>query len=223
MARTKLIKFNEIKKSNIVIEHSKDNFTQTKGNWSKLFKNNNPIVLELGCGNGEYTNGLSIMNPHKNYIGVDIKGDRIGTALRFATANNLGNVAYLRTQIQFLEMFFEENEVSEIWITFPDPQPNNSKKRLTSARFLEIYSKIIINNGLVNIKTDDISLFNYSLELLQKTRFDTFTVNEIMCTKDLYNSEYLLLQQGIQTRFELIYLAKNKTIKFLSFKLTKRP
>jgi tRNA (guanine-N7-)-methyltransferase len=221
MARTKLKKFKEIEQSNIVIERTKENFTKIKGKWHELFGNKNPIVLELGCGNGEYTNGLAILHTDKNYIGVDIKGERVGTGARFAAENNLGNVAFLRTQIQLLEIFFEPGEVSEIWITFPDPQPNNAKKRLTSERFLGIYSKILVNGGIINLKTDSELLFDYTLELLQKNKFESFTINRLEYTNDLYNSEYLEMQQGIQTRFEKVYLAKGEKIKYLRFSLQK--
>jgi tRNA (guanine-N7-)-methyltransferase len=221
MARTKLIKFKEIEQSKIVIEQSKDIFTKIKGNWSKFFGNKNAIVVELGCGNGEYTNRLAALNPSLNYIGVDIKGERIGTGARFASQNKLGNVAFLRTEIQLLEIFFEPSEVSEIWITFPDPQPNNAKKRLTSERFLGIYSKILVDGGTINLKTDSELLFDYTLELLQKNKFESFTINRLEYTNDLYNSKYLELQQGIQTRFEKVYLAKGEKIKYLQFSLQK--
>jgi tRNA (guanine-N7-)-methyltransferase len=222
MARTKLIKFKEIEQSNIVIERSKDIFTKTKGQWSELFDNTNPIILELGCGNGEYTNGLAILNFDNNYIGVDIKGERIGTAARFATENKLGNVRYLRTQIQLLELFFAPGEISEIWITFPDPQPNNPKKRLTSERFLDIYSKIMVNGGIIHLKTDSKLLFDYTLELLQKNNFKNFISQNLIYTKDLYKSEYLVSHQGIKTTFEKKYLAKGEKIKYLRFNLLKQ-
>lgn len=220
MARTKLIKFKEIEKSKIVIERSKDIFTKTKGLWSELFENANPIIVELGCGNGEYTNGLAILNPDNNYIGVDIKGERIGTGARFATENQLSNVRYLRTQIQLLDLFFAPEEISEIWITFPDPQPNNAKKRLTSERFLDIYSKILVDGGIINLKTDSELLFDYTLELLQKNDFKNLQFQSLVHTKDLYNSEYLALHQGIKTTFEKKYLAKGKKIKYLRFALS---
>jgi tRNA (guanine-N7-)-methyltransferase len=220
MARTKLIKFKEIELSPIVIERTKPNYTKMKGTWAEFFGNNNPIVLELGCGSGEYTNGLAMLNPDKNYIGVDIKGERIGNGSRFARANGLKNVAFLRTQIQLLEIFFVANEVSEIWITFPDPQPNNSKQRLTSTRFLTIYSKILESSGQINLKTDSDLLFDFTLELLQDNNFDNFQITNIISTKDLYNSSLLKIHNGIQTMFEKKYLAKGEKIKYLGFKVS---
>ncbi len=217
MARTKLIKFKEIEESKIVIERTKGSYNKMKGDWASFFGNDNPIVLELGCGSGEYTNGLAMLNKHQNYIGVDIKGERIGNGSRFALANKLTNVAYLRTQIQLLEVFFGTNEVSEIWITFPDPQPNNSKQRLTSVRFLEIYSKILKPTGKIHLKTDSNLLFEYTLELLQKNDFENFQINNLIFTYDLYASELLELHSGIQTMFEKKYLARSKKIMYLSF------
>jgi tRNA (guanine-N7-)-methyltransferase len=222
MARTKLIKFKEIEQSKIVIEQSKDIFTKIKGEWGDFFGNKNPIILELGCGNGEYTNNLAILNPNQNYVGIDIKGERIGTAARFASEKRLSNVAFLRTQIQLLKLFFKQGEVSEIWITFPDPQPNNTKKRLTSERFLKLYSHILIDGGIINLKTDSEILFDYTLELLQKNSCKDFQIQDLIYTRDLYDSEHLELHQGIQTRFEKVYLAKGEKIKYLRFGMTKK-
>lgn len=217
MARTKLIKFKEIEESKIVIERTKGNYTKMKGNWAKFFGNGNPIVLELGCGSGEYTNGLAMHNSDKNYIGVDIKGERIGNGSRFALENGLTNVAFLRTQIQLLEVFFAPNEVSEIWITFPDPQPNNSKKRLTSQRFLEIYGKLLKPGGQIHLKTDSDLLYNFTLKVLLDNTCNKFNVSNIKSTDDLYNSEFLESHQGIQTMFEKKYLERGEKIKYLKF------
>ena len=221
MARTKLIKFQEIEESKIVVERSKDNYTKMKGNWAKFYGNNNPIILELGCGNGEYTNGLATLNKDKNYVGVDIKGERIGNGSRFALTNQLTNVAFLRSQIQLLEVFFDTNEVSEMWITFPDPQPNNAKQRLTSPRFLEIFSKVLKSSGKIHLKTDSNLLFEYTLDLLQENNFDNFQIQNLTSTNDLYASELLESHQGIQTIFEKKYLARGEKIKYLSFEIVK--
>src|SRR5262245_58414834 len=139
-----------------------------KSRWHKeYFKNDNPIVLELGCGRGEYTTRLSETFPKKNFIGIDIKGARLWRGAKTATENKMPNVCFIRTQIQLLRFFFGESEVSEIWLTFPDPQPQKSRvrKRLTGPRFLEMYRDILIPGGIIHLKTDNKPLFEYTIEI----------------------------------------------------------
>ena len=182
MARSKLIKFKEIESASNVIEPSKLNYNEMKGKWSTYFGNKNPITLELGCGSGEYTIGLASKDIDCNYIGVDIKGERVGNGARLAASSNLGNVAFLRAQIQLLEAFFDKGEVSNIWITFPDPQPNSVKQRLTAPRFLAIYANILQSGGSIRLKTDSQLLFDYTKELIEKGRFETFKIQNIEAT-----------------------------------------
>ena len=154
----------------IISEHD----APLKGNWHRdFFKNNNPIVLELGCGKGEYTIELAQRYPHMNFIGVDKKGSRMWKGCKYSVENGLSNVAFIRTQIQFLANYFAENEVSEIWLTFPDPQPKRSKvnKRLTSSMYLDIYKKIATPNACVHLKTDNRILFDYTLEVIDKLQY----------------------------------------------------
>lgn len=187
-----------------------------KGNWNRLFfKNSNPIVLELGCGKGEYSVGLAQRYPGKNFIGVDIKGARMWKGASDALKMGLSNVGFLRTRIEHILSFFAPGEVSEIWITFPDPQEKRirAKKRLTSSRFLPMYKKFLIPNGLIHLKTDNTLLYNYTCTLCA---INNLKVN--ICTNDLYNAnlpdEALL---SIRTHYESLFLSKGETIKYINF------
>jgi tRNA (guanine-N7-)-methyltransferase len=193
---------------------------ELKGKWhSDYFKNQNPIVLELGCGRGEYTVGLAQNNPDKNYIGVDIKGNRIWTGAKFALDEHLNNVAFVRTRIDFVEHCFDKDEISEIWITFPDPQPQKTRerKRLTNIRFLDRYKKFLKPGGILHLKTDNTGLFEYTLEVIKENGFEL-----LFSTNDLYNNcpagrEELI---NIKTYYEKLHFSKGETIKYCSFKLT---
>jgi len=189
-----------------------------KGSWhSDFFKNNNPIVLELGCGRGEYTIGLAKNNPDKNYIGVDIKGNRIWTGAKFATENKLNNVAFIRTRIDFIEHCFSANEVDEIWITFPDPQPTKPRirKRLTNPLFLNRYFKFLKPNGIIHLKTDNTGFYEYTLEVIQEQNFEL-----LYSTPDLYtyNPSGKKELTEIQTFYENLFSAKGEKIKYCSWK-----
>ena len=215
MSRKKLVRFAQNDEAHNVIQQGKELFTKIKGNWDQLyFQNQQPIVLELGCGRGEYSVGLARVFPQKNFIGIDIKGSRIWKGSQIAIEENLNNVAFLRTKIQNLEDFFAENEVSEIWITFPDPRPRDrdERRRLTAPRFLEIYRKLLKDNGLVHLKTDNSELFNYTLEILQEQK-----PQNLIHTHDLYNSELNNLHFGIKTNYETIFTEKGFKIKYLQF------
>jgi tRNA (guanine-N7-)-methyltransferase len=184
-----------------------------KGKWkSTFFKNDHPIVLELGCGKGEYTLGLGKLFPNINFIGIDIKGDRLASGALNAKKQNLSNVCFLRIQIQFITDFFEENEVDEIWITFPDPRPKDrdEKKRLTFSFFLDKYRSILKSNGIIHLKTDSESLFEYSLVSIDMPNFEKKVI-----TKNLYESEWNNEHFGIKTRFEKMFYNKGFSIKYL--------
>lgn len=188
-----------------------------KGNWrSDFFKNDNPIILELGCGKGEYTIGLAKKYPSVNFVGVDIKGARMWRGCKTSNEDKMDNVAFLRTRIQFLSSFFANNEVDEIWITFPDPQPQKENKRLTSPAFLERYRQVLKSKGKINLKTDDTNFYEYSLnEVVQAHEHSLLTAID-----DLYNGKHPHLEvMDIQTFYEQRWLSEGKKIKFLSFQL----
>lgn len=187
-----------------------------KGKWNtELFKNTNPIVLELGCGKGEYTIGLANNIRHNNFIGIDIKGARMWRGAKTANEQNLKNVAFLRTRIEFINSFFSKDEVDEIWITFPDPHAGgrNSNKRLTSPWFLNIYRLFLKDKGLIHLKTDNTELFEFTRKVLNHNNIET-----VICTDDLYsqNCDEIL---SIKTHYEMIYMASGMKINYLSFRL----
>lgn len=212
-----------------------------KGVWRKdFFKNDLPIILELGCGKGEYTVGLATRFTENNYIGIDIKGARIWRGAKTAHEANLQNVAFVRTRIEFINSFFGVDEVDEIWITFPDPHPGgkNSNKRLTSPRFLNSYRNFLGNNGIVHLKTDNSELFEYTRKVALKNKLET-----IFVTDDLYSgsSDFSSVFSGsvsvknnqeennsspedilsIRTHYENIFLNKGMKINYISFRLNK--
>lgn len=190
-----------------------------KGKWNKeMFGNDNPVVLELGCGKGEYTVGLAERFPENNYIGIDIKGSRMWRGAKTADYKKLLNTAFLRTRIEFISSFFAEDEVDEIWITFPDPQPEkrNSNKRLTCPWFLNKYRIFLKNHGIIHLKTDNPDLYNYTKSLAEKNGLEI-----VMATSDLYGkipSDDIL---SINTYYESIFLKERHKICYLSFRLDK--
>lgn len=210
-------RFRIIEERQNVIEPSKGLYHQIKGNWNKEhFKNDKPITVELACGRGEYSIGLGKLFPDRNYIGVDIKGERIWKGSTWALEQNLSNVAFLRTQILLIENFFEENEIDEIWMTFPDPRPRKRdiKRRLTSPRFIEMFKKMLRPQGFVRLKTDNTVLFEYTLEEMQN-RDD---ITDLRYTRDVYTSDLRGECFDIKTRFEEEFAAKGETIKYLRFR-----
>ena len=214
MSRKKNKRFQESQDNPNVIERGNDLFETIKGQWKELFfKNNNPIILEIGCGKGEYTVGLAQLFPEKNFIGIDIKGDRIAVGSNKAIELKLENVGFLRIQVQDLSNFFDDNEVSEIWITFPDPQPLKSgiKRRLTNERFLKMYKNILNPGGVLHIKTDSEPFFDYTIDTLS-----IFGTKNLVFTKDLYQSDLNIKHFGIKTRFEEIFTEKGFKINYLS-------
>ncbi|QCK17074.1 tRNA (guanosine(46)-N7)-methyltransferase TrmB [Mangrovivirga cuniculi] len=216
MMRNKQKRFAENRERPNIFEPEKPGYEEIKGNWhDKYFENDNHITLELACGKGEYTTGLARHYPERNFIGVDIKGDRIWWGSKDAIDENLSNVAFLRTQIQLLEKFFVDGEVHDIWITFPDPRPKKRdiKRRLTSPRFLDMYKKVMQKEGWVYFKTDNPGLFDYTLEVLS----DRDDIKNLCITRDLYHSEYIDEHHGIKTRFEKMFYEKGFSIKYLKF------
>lgn len=186
-----------------------------KGKWNQnFFKNDDPIVLELGCGRGEYTVGLAEKFPDKNFIGVDIKGSRMWTGATDSLNRGMTNVAFLRTNIEIIDRFFGENEVSEIWLTFSDPQMKKATKRLTSTFFMERYRKFLKDNGLVHLKTDSDFLFTYTNYMIEENKFPVSFV-----TDDLYNSDIIDDILGIQTYYERQWLDRGLSIKYIKFQL----
>lgn len=219
MARRKLHRFEFNANAQNVIERGKELYTSIKGKWrEKYFKNDNPIVLELACGKGEYSVGLAKVFPNKNFIGIDIKGDRISRGSKNALDAGLTNVAFLRTPINYLEEFFEANEVDEIWIIHPDPQPRDKeeKKRLTFPKFLELYKKILKSGGMLNLKTDNHPLYLYSIETLQNADYQI-----ISTTEDLYNSDLNNEHFGIETHYEKLFVSRGYKINFIKTTLIK--
>ena len=171
-----------------------------KGNWHKeFFHNDNPIVLELGCGRGEYTVALAERNPDKNYIGIDIKGARMWRGAKTATERNMANVGFVRTRIEFIQSFFAEGEVAEIWITFPDPQlkSRRAKKRLTSPLFLAEYKRFLSADGVINLKTDSKHLYNYTAAVIERLGLDAEVQND-----DIYGSGYADEVLSVKTAYE---------------------
>ena len=187
------------------------------GKWNELvFKNTNPIVLELGCGKGEYTVNLAKLNPKKNYIGIDIKGARFWKGAKTALDENLENVCFIRTQIELLGYIFDKNEIDEIWLTFPDPQTKyqRRKHRLTNPDFLSIYNSVLKLNGIVHLKTDSEFLHGYTLGLLQG-----MSITPIFSNHDVYKNHNAPDEVvKIQTHYENIYLKETKKISYLSFR-----
>ena len=219
MSKNKLAKFKELSMlSNTIQPNQKEilaNSFPLKGKWNQEFKNNNPIVLELGCGKGEYTVNLAKINSEVNYIGIDIKGARIWKGATLAHKNKLDNVRFLRTQIEQLDKFFCDKEISEIWITFPDPQIKyrRRKKRLTSVSMLESYKKILKKKGLIHLKTDSEFLHGFTLGIL-----DSLNVEIVKSTHDLYKSKIDNSVLKIKTFYETMFLKKKKPITYICFK-----
>lgn len=186
-----------------------------KGNWHKqFFKNENPIVLELGCGRGEYTVGLGRLFPDKNFIGVDIKGARMWAGATEALQADMKNVAFLRTNIEIIDRFFAPGEVSEIWLTFSDPQMKKTTKRLTSTYFMERYRKFLTDNGIIHLKTDSNFMFTYTRYMIEKNRLPV----EVM-TEDLYHSGMADEILSIKTYYEQQWLERGLNIKYVKFHL----
>jgi tRNA (guanine-N7-)-methyltransferase len=221
MGKGKLAKFADLANYPHVFEYPYsvvDNVPfELKGKWGEsFFKNDHPIVLELGCGRGEYTVGLGRLFPEKNFIGVDIKGARMWTGATESLREGLNNVAFLRTNIEIIDRFFGENEVSEIWLTFSDPQMKKPTKRLSSSFFLERYRRFLKDGGLVHLKTDSNFLYTYTRLLIEENQLPV-----LVQTDDLYHSGQADEILSIQTYYEQQWLDRGMNIKYIKFALPK--
>lgn len=214
--KRKLERFKIIEERENVIEPTKPSYTKMKGAWNtSFFKNDNPITVELACGRGEYTTGLARLFPERNFIGVDIKGERIWKGSTVAFEENMANVGFLRAHILTIENFFDESEIDEIWLTFPDPRPRKGdvKRRLTSPRFIEMYKRLLRKDGFFRLKTDNTGLYEYSVEEFS-ARTD---IKNFKYTDQLYNSDLRPECFDIKTKYEEAFAAKGETIKYLRF------
>lgn len=219
-SKNKLKRFQENETFKNVIQPTREeavnNFSH-KGKWHSFFGNNNPIIVELGCGKGEYTIALARKNPNKNYIGIDIKGARFWRGAKTAIEKKLENVAFVRTQIELVDFIFAQNEVSEIWITFPDPQIKyqRTKHRMTNASFLKKYHTVLKEDGIINLKTDSEFMHGYTLGLLQGAGHEILYANH-----NVYNNEGAPKEViETQTFYENQYLEIGKWITYIQFRL----
>jgi tRNA (guanine-N7-)-methyltransferase len=210
MAQKKLFRFAQIKTFPNVLEYP----TGMKGKWNDYFKNQNPIVLELACGRGEYTIGLASLYPAENFIGIDIKGNRMYIGAKKALENSLTNAAFLRTQVEKITDYFAAGEVADIWITFPDPQLRGSKakKRLTHPRFLRLYREILKPGGTINLKTDSPELYRFS-----KTVIELYKLNLVEDLDDAYAQPGVTEALKIRTHYEGLDIAQSRKIHYLKF------
>ena len=217
-SKNKLKRFSENESFTNVIQPTREEVLKgfpLKGKWNSFFENQNPIVLELGCGKGEYTVSLAKKNPTKNFIGIDIKGARFWRGAKSSLEEGLKNVAFLRTQIELIDLCFSENEISEIWITFPDPQIKykRTKHRLVIQDFLKKYQRVLNIDGIMHLKTDSEFLHGYLLGILHEGKHEILYANH-----DIYNSSSPPDEAiAIQTFYEKQYLEKNKPITYIKF------
>jgi tRNA (guanine-N7-)-methyltransferase len=219
MGKNKLQKFADMANYPHVFEypHSVANNVpfEMKGRWNEaFFKNGNPVVLELGCGRGEYTVGLGRMFPDKNFIAVDIKGARMWSGATESLEAGMKNVAFLRTHIEVIDRFFAKNEVSEIWLTFSDPQMKKATKRLTSTYFMERYRRFVKPDGIIHVKTDSNFMFTYTRYMIEENKLPVTFI-----TEDLYNSDSVDDILGIKTCYEQQWLDRGLRIKYIQFLL----
>ena len=219
MGKGKLLKFNELLSFEHVVQAPfnvvEHNDFQLKGKWGKeFFKNDNPLILELGCGKGEYTVALAAKNPDVNYMGVDIKGARLWRGAKLAKEQGLTNVGFLRANIEQITQFYGASEVAEIWLTFPDPQMEKTRKRLTSTTFLNKYREFLKPGGIVHLKTDSNFQYNYTRELVKLNKFEILAE-----TDDVYEWEHLDDTLRIRTFYEKQWLDRGIKIKYIAFRL----
>jgi len=220
VGKNKLRKFSEMENFKNVVQPETYHLTDDislKGTWNKnFFKNENPIVLELGCGKGEYSVSLAERYPEKNFIGIDIKGNRMWKGATDSIKMGLENIAFLRIRIENIEKCFSENEISEIWITFPDPQikKRREKKRLTHPMFLKKYSSFLQKEGIINLKTDSQFLYGYTLGIIEGHKHKLLD-----CVEDIYGVHQLRKDMDVKTHYEKIYLEKETPIAYTKFSL----
>jgi tRNA (guanine-N7-)-methyltransferase len=215
--KNKLYRFKVIAERDNVIEPGKKLFAHIKGQWQhEYFNNPNPVTIELACGRGEYSVSLAKLFPSRNYVGVDIKGDRIWKGSTMAVEQGLENIGFLRTNILNIDFFFAPGEVDEIWITFPDPRPKkrDEKRRLTNPRFIDLYKQVLVPGGYIRLKTDNTGLFEYTLKEL-KLRTD---ISDLAFTDDVYNSVLRNECFDIKTRYEEMFASQGEKIKYLRFR-----
>lgn len=212
MGQKKLLRFKEIKTFSNVLEYPGG----MQGKWREFFQNDHPVILELACGKGEYTIGLAHLYPDKNFIGVDVKGNRIWAGAKYAVDKKMTNVAFLRTQIDKIDQYFTNGEVEEIWITFPDPYLRKSKarKRLTHPKFLRLYNQFLKKDGFIHLKTDSPDLYHFTKTVV--SLYDLKTVYDI---NDLYRTEKIKEELKIKTHYEKLDIAKSNTVFYLCFTL----
>lgn len=219
MGKNKLKKFAEMREFACVLQYPREELIKNgfphRGLWNaEFFKREAPIVVELGCGKGEYTVELAKSDADRNYIGVDIKGARMWRGAKTVEEEGISNAAFLRAEIENIDKFFVPGEVEELWITFPDPQMQKTRKRLTSTRFLNLYRRMLGDNGIVNLKTDSPFLYEYTRRLVELNGFEV-----LMNTDDLYGSGNADPVSSIKTFYEQQWLSRGKKIKLLSFRL----
>ncbi len=217
MGKNKLAKFDDMAGYPHVFQYPfavlKEKGFELKGHWHEgFFENGNPIVLELGCGKGEYTVGLAELFPEKNFIGVDIKGARMWTGAKASLEAGMKNVAFLRTSIELIAHFFAPGEVAEIWLTFPDPQMKKVNKRLTSTRFMKLYREILSEEGIIHLKTDSNFMYTYTLEMAKANNFPILFNNN-----DLYHSGLVDDILSIKTYYEQQWIERGLNIKYIKF------
>ena len=212
MGQKKLLRFAELKTFPNVFQHSEG----MKGKWNEFFQNNHPIILELACGKGEYTVGLASLYPEKNFIGIDLKGNRIWVGAKKAIQQNLTNAAFLRIEIDKITDYFSRGEVTEIWITFPDPQlrTGKAKKRLTHPKFLRLYNQILQPEGCINLKTDSPALYDFTKLVIEK--YDCVLHED---ENDVYHSNVIADELKIKTHYESLDIAGSNKIHYLKFSL----
>ncbi|MFV0484248.1 MAG: tRNA (guanosine(46)-N7)-methyltransferase TrmB [Bacteroidales bacterium] len=224
MGKNKLRKFDEVNNLNNVIQYTfKDGLPDAEGHkfrgeWSRrFFANESPLILELGCGKGEYTVELGRLFSNKNFIGVDIKGARIWKGAKEADCNNISNVAFLRTRIEFVNFFFLQNEIDEIWLTFPDPQMKKDSKRLTSSFFMKRYEALLKPEGIIHLKTDSNFQYEYTKALVEKNGLSIVEQYD-----NVYEQAQGTILTDIKTYYEKQWLDRGITIKYISFRLDKK-
>ncbi|PZP51562.1 MAG: tRNA (guanosine(46)-N7)-methyltransferase TrmB [Pseudopedobacter saltans] len=215
MAQKKLQRFADIRTFDNVLEYP----TEMPNKWKDVFQNDNRITLELACGKGEYAVGLGRLYADRNFVGVDVKGNRLWRGAKTALEENLQNVAFLRTQIDKIDNYFGKNEVSEIWITFPDPQLRGAKikKRLTHPRFLRLYQQILTEDGIINLKTDSPDLYEFTLKVIELYGLELLVAND-----DIYKDFQVSPELSIQTYYESLDIAGQNKVHHIAFRVNKQ-
>jgi tRNA (guanine-N7-)-methyltransferase len=221
MGKDKLARFAAIKTFENVLEYARNQPFPMRGNWHRdFFKNDKPLIIELGCGKGEYSVGLAKMYPQTNFLGLDIKGNRMFIGAREALTLNITNVGFLRTRIDFIEALFGPNEVDEIWLTFSDPQPQKPKKRLSSSMFIQRYRKFLKPGGLVHMKTDNDLLFEFTMEQIEEHGYPIVDYRpDLYATLETETDPAQREIFSIKTHYEQLFHSKGHVIKYVCFKI----